>query len=108
MSKNKIDVRLVFQGADDDPKMIVGKWANDNKQLAIEALTMLCQVRELILSGGHTPERIKLATLESVNFLQARLQLIEQLGEQLGSGTGSEPIDRSHHRQIADDIDIEL
>jgi hypothetical protein len=108
MPKNRIEVRLVFQGADDDPKVIVGKWLQDNKPFAIEALTMLCQVRELIVSGGYTPERIKLAMLESTHYLQSRLQLVEQLGTLNGdSAEVSESI--NHHRPAShNEIEIEL
>ncbi|PSB02370.1 hypothetical protein [Merismopedia glauca] len=106
MPKNRIEVRLVFQGDDNDPKVIVGKWLQDNKPFAIEALTMLTQVRELILSGHHSPERIKLAMLESTNYLQSRLQLIEQLGS---LASGSEVVTQSRpSSHLTSDLEIEL
>jgi hypothetical protein len=103
--KNKIEVKLIFAGNDDDPQVVVGKWLQERKQFAVEALTMMCQVRELIRAGYNTPHVIKLAAIESMAYLQFRLRLVEQLTNFTGDRQAEWCDDRDDDDDDKDDDD---
>jgi hypothetical protein len=90
--KKRIEVNLIFQGVEEDAVIVVGQWVQEHKAFAIEALTMIWQVRELIRRGERAPQAIALHAIESISYLRGKLDLIEQL-KNFGSDSNESLLD---------------
>lgn len=105
MSNSKIEIRFVFTGQEDEPKMLVAKWLRQrvNKLQAVEALTMLFQVPELIQSDCRLLE-LELAMIDSIDYLERQLNKIHKLKRVANEADAS----TTKAFEGIDDIDIEL
>lgn len=105
MSNLEIEVRLVFTGKEDEPKMLVARWLRQrgNKFHAVEALTMLFQVPELIQSDCRLLE-LELAMIDSIDYLERQLNKIHKLKRVSNEADAS----TTKAFEGIDDIDIEL
>lgn len=107
MSNLEIEIRLVFTGQEDEPKMLVAQWLRQrgNKFHAVEALTMLFQVPELIQSDCR-PIELELAMINTIDYLERQLNKMHRL-KQINQESPSSSSSRSLSID-SDDLDIKL